>query len=75
MLFRSYVGIAAIVAEGQRTGELRASISPDLAAMAFYGAIESVLTVWILSDVPFVTRDTEQVRGMLVATICDGLVG
>ena len=72
---RAYVGIAAIVADGQATGELRRSVSPDFAAMAFYGAIEQVLTVWILADVPFVLRDTEQVTRMLVETICEGLNG
>ena len=70
---RAYVGIAAIVAAGQASGELRASVSPDFAAMAFYGAIEQVLSVWILADVPFVLRDTEQVTRMLVETICEGL--
>lgn len=70
---RAYVGIAAIVAEGQRTGELRSDVSPDFAAMAFYGAIEQTLTVWILADVPFVLRDVAQVRRMLVAVVCDGL--
>ena len=70
---RAYVGIAAIVAAGQASGELRSSVSPDFAAMAFYGAIEQVLSVWILADVPFVLRDTEQVTRMLVETICEGL--
>ena len=72
---RAYVGIAEIVAEGQRSGEFRRTVSADFAAMAFYGAIEQVLTIWILSEVPFVSRDTEQVRAMLVSTVCDGLNG
>ena len=43
----AYELIEAIVASAQRTGEFKDDVSPRFAAMAFYGAIEQVLTGWI----------------------------
>ena len=39
--------LADIVAAAQADGTFRDAISPQFAAMAFYGAIEQVLTGWI----------------------------
>ena len=43
----AYEQISGIVEQAQRRGEFRDSVSPEFAAMAFYGAIEQVLTGWI----------------------------
>jgi hypothetical protein len=65
--------IAAIVAKAQRTGEFKEDVSPDFAAMAFYGAIEQVLTGWIFQALPQAPEDLEQAKHYLVDTICSGL--
>jgi AcrR family transcriptional regulator len=69
----AYRLIAAIVAGAQQDGSFKASVSADFAAMAFYGAIEQMLTGWIFELLP---HDEEYFRGaalLVVETICGGL--
>jgi TetR/AcrR family fatty acid metabolism transcriptional regulator len=69
----AYVGIAAIVERAQREGTFRADITPDFAALAFYGAVEQVLTGWIFALLPTGEREYEQAKTHIVETICGGL--
>jgi AcrR family transcriptional regulator len=69
----AYKLIAEIVAKGQADGELRTDVSPDFAALAFYGAIEQVLTGWIFDLLPQSPEETETAKEQIVHTICDGL--
>ena len=43
----AYALIRGVVEKAQQTGEFRAEIPAEFAVMAFYGAIEQVLTGWI----------------------------
>jgi TetR/AcrR family transcriptional regulator, fatty acid metabolism regulator protein len=69
----AYVGISAIVERAQREGLFRADITPDFAALAFYGAVEQVLTGWIFALLPTGEREYEQAKTHIVETICGGL--
>jgi len=69
----AYELIAEVVAKGQAAGELRSDVTPDFAALAFYGAIEQVLTGWIFELLPQTPTDTEAAKSQIVDTICDGL--
>jgi AcrR family transcriptional regulator len=69
----AYVGIAAIVESAQREGVFRADITPDFAALAFYGAVEQVLTGWIFELLPTGEDEYEQAKTHIVETICGGL--
>lgn len=69
----AYVGIAAIVGRAQQEGVFRADITPDFAALAFYGAVEQVLTGWIFALLPTGEREYEQAKTHIVETICGGL--
>jgi TetR/AcrR family transcriptional regulator, fatty acid metabolism regulator protein len=69
----AYVGIAAIVERAQRAGVFRSDITPDFAALAFYGAVEQVLTGWIFALLPTGEREYEQAKTHIVETICGGL--
>lgn len=40
--------IARVIAEGQASGELRADISPHLAARAIFGALDAITMTWAL---------------------------
>ena len=44
---RAYESIAKIVADGQEAGDFRGDVAPIFASMAFYGAIEQLLSGWI----------------------------
>jgi TetR/AcrR family transcriptional regulator, fatty acid metabolism regulator protein len=47
--FTAYLdAIARVVADGQATGELRADISPHLAARAIFGALDGIAMTWAL---------------------------
>ncbi len=69
----AYQLIADVVAKAQERGELRADVTPDFAALAFYGAIEQVLTGWIFALLPQSPEYMEAAKEQIVDTICDGL--
>jgi TetR/AcrR family transcriptional regulator, fatty acid metabolism regulator protein len=69
----AYELIDAIVAKAQAQGEFKDTVSPRFAAMAFYGAIEQVLTGWIFDVLPRGDDEFEQAKAFVVETICGGL--
>jgi AcrR family transcriptional regulator len=69
----AYTLIAEIVEKAQAAGEFKADVSPQFAAMAFYGAIEQVLTGWIFDVLPQAEGDLDLAKRYVVETICDGL--
>ena len=48
-------------------------MTPQFAAMAFYGAIEQVLTGWIFEALPRGEAEYEQAKSFVAETICGGL--
>jgi TetR/AcrR family transcriptional regulator, fatty acid metabolism regulator protein len=69
----AYGLIAGIVAKAQDAGELRSDVKAEWTALAFYGAIEQVLTGWIFDLLPRGPEDYEQAKAFVVRTIYDGL--
>jgi AcrR family transcriptional regulator len=69
----AYSGIAAIVAEAQRRGEFRPEVEPQLAAQAFYGLVEQVLTDWIFKSTRVEDEEIERAKDSIVEIICAGL--
>ena len=69
----AYRQIQGIVEEAQRKGEFRESITAEFAAMAFYGAIEQVLTGWIFGLLDEGEGGYDRAKDHLVETICRGL--
>jgi TetR/AcrR family transcriptional regulator, fatty acid metabolism regulator protein len=69
----AYDRIAVIVEKGMASGEFRDVVTPQFAAMAFYGAIEQVLTGWIFGMLPRGEQEYEQAKGFVVETIFGGL--
>jgi TetR/AcrR family transcriptional regulator, fatty acid metabolism regulator protein len=59
-----------IVRRGQETGEFREELDPRLAAVVFYGALEEVLSSWVLGQLPDrdvdISRAEQNVVGLLV---------
>jgi TetR/AcrR family fatty acid metabolism transcriptional regulator len=69
----AYELIGDIVQKAQEEGSFRREIEPRFAAMAFYGAIEQLLTGWIFDVVPGTDQDFDRAKGLIVETICAGL--
>jgi TetR/AcrR family fatty acid metabolism transcriptional regulator len=71
----AYALIAAIVRRAQDDGLFRREITPEFAALAFYGCVEQVLTGWIFESVPLSDEELERSKTLIVETICRGLEG
>jgi TetR/AcrR family transcriptional regulator, fatty acid metabolism regulator protein len=69
----AYDGIAGIVERAQTEGTFKSAVTPQYAAMAFYGAIEQVLTAWIFDLLPRGQDEYEQAKRFVVETVCGGL--
>jgi TetR/AcrR family transcriptional regulator, fatty acid metabolism regulator protein len=69
----AYGQIAAIVARAQAEGSFREEITPQFAALAFYGSIEQVLSGWIFDRVPIDDQELERAKTLIVETICRGV--
>jgi TetR/AcrR family transcriptional regulator, fatty acid metabolism regulator protein len=69
----AYAQIRSIVEQAQRNGEFRTSVSPEFAALAFYGAIEQVLTGWIFGLIDRDDDAYDHAKEYVVETICRGL--
>jgi TetR/AcrR family transcriptional regulator, fatty acid metabolism regulator protein len=69
----AYEQIAGIVAQAQRDGLFRTEVTPEFAALAFYGLVEQVLTGWIFESHAIGDQELEQAKTLIVDTICRGL--
>ena len=69
----AYELIGEIVAKAQADGVFKADIEARFAAMAFYGAIEQLLTGWIFGLLPDGADHFERAKWLVVETVCGGL--
>ena len=69
----AYELIAGIVTQAQSDGVFKADIEARFAAMAFYGAIEQLLTGWIFGLLPQDERHFERAKWLVVEVVCGGL--
>jgi TetR/AcrR family transcriptional regulator, fatty acid metabolism regulator protein len=69
----AYELIAEIVSKAQAEGVFRPEIEARFAAMAFYGAIEQLLTGWIFDLLPQGEEHFERAKWLVVETVCGGL--
>jgi AcrR family transcriptional regulator len=69
----AYELIGAIVTKAQAEGVFKPEIEARFAAMAFYGAIEQLLTGWIFGLLPQGEEHFERAKWLVVETVCGGL--
>jgi len=69
----AYREIQGIVEKAQASGEFRTTVTAQFAAMAFYGAIEQVLTGWIFGLLEQGEDSYERAKDHVVETVCRGL--
>jgi TetR/AcrR family fatty acid metabolism transcriptional regulator len=62
-----------LVRRGQESGEFRADLDPRLAAVVFYGALDEVLTGWVLGQLPDRDEDIARAERNVVALLTTGL--
>ena len=70
-LVKPIAAVQRIIERGQASGELRADLQPQFAAVAFSGGIEELLSGWVLGQLP---DDDESVAAgeRTVAQVLDG---
>jgi TetR/AcrR family transcriptional regulator, fatty acid metabolism regulator protein len=69
----AYDLIGGMISKAQAEGVFKAEIEPRFAAMAFYGAIEQLLTGWIFGLLPEGDKEFERAKWLVVETVCGGL--
>jgi AcrR family transcriptional regulator len=62
-----FAALEQIIESARARGELRADVNPALAAWVVYGALEEILTGWVLGQLPDGEEDVERA----VATVVD----
>jgi TetR/AcrR family transcriptional regulator, fatty acid metabolism regulator protein len=69
----SFAAIQAIVERGQADGSIRPDIDARLASYVFYGAVEELLTGWVLGRLPDSEEDVASAERTLVEIVTGGL--
>ncbi len=69
----AYDLIGGMITTAQEEGVFKPEIEARFAAMAFYGAIEQLLTGWIFELLPQGEEHFERAKWLVVETVCGGL--
>jgi TetR/AcrR family transcriptional regulator, fatty acid metabolism regulator protein len=69
----AYNALEQIIVNGQRTGEFRGDLDPVIASTIFYGALEEVLTAWVMGQLPDGDEDIAKAEQDVTGLLCDGL--
>jgi TetR/AcrR family fatty acid metabolism transcriptional regulator len=62
-----------IVRRGQEVGEFQSELDPRLAAVVFYGALDEVLTSWVLGQLPDRDEDIARAEHNVASLLAGGL--
>ena len=68
----AYEALEQIVVNGQKSGEFRDDLDPKIAAIVFYGALEEVLTGWVMGQLPDEDDDIAKAEHDVTSIVCDG---
>ena len=69
----AFEALQRIIERGQEQGDFRRDLSPRLAAWIVYGALEEILTGWVLGRLPDTDEDVLATERTVVHVLCDGL--
>jgi TetR/AcrR family transcriptional regulator, fatty acid metabolism regulator protein len=70
----AYETLEGVIVHGQQTGEFREDLDPKVAATVFYGALEEVLTGWVMGQLPDTDEDIARAERDVTAMLVAGLV-
>jgi AcrR family transcriptional regulator len=71
---RAFAVLERIIERGQRAGELRRDVDARLAAWIVYGALEEILTGWVLGTLPDGDEGVAAAERTIVQVLSAGLV-
>jgi len=70
----AFAALQRIVERGQEQKVFRDDLPPRLAAWIIYGALEEILTGWVMGRLPGEIEDIKEAERTVVGILCDGLV-
>ena len=70
---QAFAAIERIVRRGQEDGEFREDLDARLASVVFYGAIDEILTGWVLGLLPDGDADVTRAEQLVVDVVAGGL--
>jgi TetR/AcrR family transcriptional regulator, fatty acid metabolism regulator protein len=71
---QAFRALERIIAKGQAMGDFRQDIDARFASFVFYGALEEMLTGWVLGQLPDTDEDIALGERTIVETLCDGML-
>jgi AcrR family transcriptional regulator len=72
-LGQAFTSIERIVAHGQQAGAFRSDLDARLLSWIFYGAIEEILTGWVLGRLPDGDDDVATAERTVIEVVCAGI--
>jgi TetR/AcrR family transcriptional regulator, fatty acid metabolism regulator protein len=69
----AFKALQRIVERGQQQGVFRTDVNPRFAAWIVYGALEEILTGWVMGQLPDAPDDVAEAEHGVVRVLCDGL--
>ena len=70
---QAFAGLERIIARGQEEGEFRADVDPRMVAYVFYGALEEILTGWVLGQLDDGDDQITAAEQTVIEVVCGGL--
>jgi len=70
---QAFAALQRIVARGQEEGTIRSGLDSRLAAWMLYGALEEILTGWVLGQLPDADDDVAAAERAVIAIVAGGL--
>ena len=69
----AFAGLERIIARGQEEGEFRPDVDARIASYVFYGALEEILTGWVLGQLEDGDEQIAAAEQTVVEIVCGGL--
>jgi TetR/AcrR family transcriptional regulator, fatty acid metabolism regulator protein len=70
---QAYAALQRIVERGQNGGEFRTDVDARLAALIVYGALEELLTSWVMGQLDDSDEEVDRAERAVVALVRDGI--
>jgi TetR/AcrR family fatty acid metabolism transcriptional regulator len=69
----AFAGLERIIVRGQEAGEFRSDVDPRMVSHVFYGAVEEILTGWVLGQLEDGDDAIIRAEQTVVEVVCGGL--
>jgi TetR/AcrR family transcriptional regulator, fatty acid metabolism regulator protein len=69
----AFAALERILAGGQEDGEFRADVDPRMVSYVFYGAVEEILTGWVLGQLDDGDEQIAAAEQTVIEVVCGGL--